>query len=126
MHRPALLRLVLAASSALPLAGAAAAAPGGALGTLPLGDYRCELPGDAEGAAGIAQPAADFTVIHGSSYEVPVGHGVYLLTGERVEFTSGPLRGVVFSRSGRSFLRRLNADGSESALRCVRTPNSGR
>ncbi|MFC3174815.1 hypothetical protein ACFOD9_11185 [Novosphingobium bradum] len=104
----------------------AVAAPGGAIGTLPLGTYHCELPGDAEGAAGVPQPERDFTVIHGSSYAMPAGTGVYLLTGDRVEFTSGPLRGAVFSRSGRSFLREALADGREGALRCVRAPNSGR
>jgi len=68
----------------------------------------------------------DFVVIHGSSYTRGGGRGVYLMTGERVEFTSGPSRGAVYVRSGRSFLRRLSADGSEGALRCVRAPNSGR
>jgi hypothetical protein len=107
-------------------AGEAGAAPGGPLGTLPLGVYNCELPGDAEGAAGVPQPAEGFTIVHGSGYSTATGRGVYLMTGERVEFTSGPLRGVAYSRSGRSFLRRLSADGSEGALRCVRAPNSGR
>ena len=107
----------------------AVAAPGGPLGTLPLGDYRCELPGDAEGVTGVPQPAEDFRVIHGSGYAMghdAPGRGVYLMTGDRVEFTSGPLRGVVYTLSGRSFLRRVLADGSEGPLRCVRVPNSGR
>lgn len=108
------------------LAAPALAAPGGPLGTLPLGNYRCELPGDAEGAAGIPQPDEDFAVVHGSGYAMDQGRGVYLMTGDRVEFTSGPRRGVVYRLSGRSFLRRLLADGSEGALRCVRAPNSGR
>jgi hypothetical protein len=115
-----------ALACALLVASPASAAPGGPLGTLLLGDYRCELPGDAEGAVGVPQPAEDFTVIHGSGYATPTGRGVYLMTGDRVEFTSGPLRGVVYSRTGRSYLRRLSADGSEAALRCVRAPNSGR
>lgn len=114
------------AAGCLALAAPALAAPGGKLGTLPLGTYRCELPGDAEGAAGVAQPGEDFAVVHGSGYEMDRGRGVYLMTGDRVEFTSGPLRGVVYRLSGRSFLRRLLADGSEGALRCVRAPNSGR
>ena len=123
MRRPALTAgcLALALLSAPTLA-----APGGPLGTLPLGNYRCELPGDAEGAAGIPQPAENFAIIHGSGYAMARGRGVYLMTGDRVEVTSGPLRGVVYKLSGRSFLRRLLADGSEGPLRCVRTPNSGR
>ena len=104
----------------------AAAAPGGPLGALPLGNYHCELPGDAEGLAGVRQPGEDFSVIHGSSYRMAEGRGVYLMTGSRVEFTSGPRRGAAFVLSGRSFLRRLAPDGSEGALRCVRAPDSGR
>ena len=108
---------------ALPLlctAGAVSAAPGGPLGTLPLGHYRCELPGDAVGPAGIRQPAADFTVIHASSYRTASGFGVYLLTGDRLTFTSGPLDGVRFHRLSGGFLRRSEADGSDGPLRCVR------
>jgi len=119
-------RAPLLVAAALIGPGPALAAPGGPLGTLPLGKYRCELPGDAEGLAGIAQPAEDFAVIHGSGYTTLAGRGVYLMTGSRVEFTSGPLRGVVYSHSGRAFLRRLSPDGSEGPLRCVRAPNSGR
>ena len=129
---PALIRL-RAASLALPLAllapvlapTPAEAAPGGPLGTLPLGHYHCELPGDAEGAAGVRQPDEDFSVIHGSGYRTAAGRGVYLMTGERVEFTSGPMRGRAYVLTGRSFLKRLAPDGSEGPLRCVRAPNSG-
>lgn len=113
----------LGAGSAL---APASAAPGGPLGTLPLGNYRCELPGDAEGAAGVRQPGDDFSIIFGSGYRTAAGRGIYLMTGERVEFTSGPLRGIAFARSGRSFLRRLSPAGGEAGLRCVRAPNSGR
>ena len=111
---------------ALPGHNAAQAAPGGPLGTLPLGIYRCELPGDAEGTAGVRQPDEDFRVIHGSGYSTARGRGIYLMTGERVEFTSGPLRRRVYELTGRSFLRRLLADGAQGPLRCVRAPNSGR
>lgn len=124
-------QLPTAAALALLAAVPAGAAPGGPLGTLPLGTYRCELPGDAEGAAGVPQPGEDFHVVHGSGYAMANGalagaRGVYLMTGDRVEFTSGPRRGVVFTLSGRSFLRRVSGDGSAGALRCVRAPNSGR
>jgi len=122
---PLIARAGMAAALALS-AAAVEAAPGGPLGTLPLGEYRCELPGDAEGAAGLPQPDEDFTVIHGSGYATAKGRGVYLRTGERVEFTSGPMRGLVYSLSGRAFLRRVAPDGSPAPLRCVRSPNSGR
>lgn len=116
---------LLAGLAAASASAPAQAAPGGPLGTLPLGNYRCELPGDAEGAAGVHQPGDDFSIIFGSGYRTAAGRGIYLMTGDRVEFTSGPLRGMAFSRSGRSFLRRLSADGGEAGLRCVRSPNSG-
>ncbi len=113
-------RLILSALPALVLAASASAAPGGPIGTLPRGPYVCELPGDALGPTGERQPQYDFTVIHGSSYRAGGQRGVYLLTGDRVAFTSGPFDGVRFHRLGDGFLRRIEADGSDGPLRCVR------
>ncbi len=108
--------------SALP----AQAAPGGPLGTLPLGRYVCELPGGANGPVGIHQPAQDFTVTHASSYMVGDSAGTYLVTGDFVQMTSGPQNGTRYHRTTDNFLRKLNPDGSESPLRCVRgVPNNG-
>ncbi len=102
------------------LAGAAIAAPGGPIATLQLGDYVCELPGDATGAAGIRQPQRDFTVLNASSYSASGGRGTYLLTGDQVRMTSGPKKGERFIKLSDNFLRALDAAGNQTALRCVR------
>lgn len=109
----------VAALAAL-LAGPVSAAPGGAIDTLPLGDYVCELPGDATGAAGHRVEEAGFTVVNASSYETARGRGSYLLTGDLVVMTSGPKRGQRFHRLTANFLRLLGPDGSDSAMRCIR------
>ena len=101
-------------------APANARATGGRLGTLPLGDYACELPGSALGAAGERQPADDFSIIHASSYAVREGDGSYLLIGDLVQMTSGPRKGTRYRRISENFLRKLLPDGSEGPLRCVR------
>lgn len=124
MMRPALpFAPVLAISAALLAAVCPAplvAAPGGQLGTLPRGPYVCELPGDATGAVGIAQPAFDFTVTNASTYRTASGKGIYLLTGDRLTFTSGPHDGLTYRRIYSGFLRRTGADGRDSTLRCIK------
>jgi hypothetical protein len=110
----------LAGASLLAAAGPASAVPGGAIGVLPQGDYVCEVPGDPADPASFAGrhvPEADFEVIADSSYRTAAGRGVYLLTGERVAMTSGPLSGRSFHRVGSGFLRVTG--GGDSAMRCV-------
>ena len=99
--------------------GSAGAVPGGEIGTLTKGRYICELPGDATGPAGIHVPEADFTIISASSYRAHGRIGSYLFTGDHVIMTSGTLRGERFRRISESFLRRIEADGSEGRMRCV-------
>jgi hypothetical protein len=101
------------------LAAPALAVPGGEIGTLERGRYVCELPGDALGPRGRHVPAEDFRVVHGSSYRADGKRGTYLLTGDQVVMTSGPRKGARFHRMSDGFLRRQNADGSDSELRCV-------
>lgn len=96
------------------------AAPGGAIGTLQLGSYVCELPGDATGAAGQRVAEHGFTVVNASSYTTTEGRGTYLLTGDVVAMTSGPKRGQRFHRLSQGFLRLIGRDGQDSDLRCVR------
>lgn len=116
----------LLALSALLAANPAPAAPGGRLGTLPIGRYTCELPGSATTVAGIAQPKEDFAVLHASRYEAGGERGIYLLTGDLVQMTSGPRNGARYRRISESFLRKLNPNGTDGALRCVRgVPNNG-
>ena len=67
----------------------------GPIGTLPLGRYLCELPGDAAGPASRPIDKAWFDVTNGSSYRAATGKGTYLLRGGEVVFTRGPMRGAV-------------------------------
>lgn len=109
-----LIALLLTAGTAPALA-----APGGALGTMQLGTYQCELPGDATGPVGIRAPEHDFTIDNGSNYVTASGRGTYLLTGDLLQMTSGPQKGERYRRQSGGFLRRLAADGSEGDLRCI-------
>ncbi len=116
------------------LAGLAACAPaqtirpvpGGEIAVLQKGLKICELPGDATGAAGIRQEAQDFTVRNGSRYSTAEGLGTYLLTGDRVEMTSGPKKGQQFRQLSDNFLRALDATAKETDLRCVRQVQNNR
>ena len=121
-----MLRLAAALSAALLvlIAAPALAAPGGTLGTLPLGRYECETGGDALGPVGVRQPARDFAVTRGSSYRTEAGKGIYLLTGDRMIFTSGPLEGQTFRQVRENFLRELGPGDALGELRCVRRPGS--
>lgn len=101
------------------LATPALAVPGGEIGSLQLGRYTCELPGDALGPRGEVRPAEDFAIIFGSRYEAKGTRGTYLLTGDQVVFTSGPRKGERYHRITQAFLRRQNADGTDGDLRCV-------
>jgi len=100
--------------------GEVRAVPGGSIDTLRSGEFRCELPGDASGPVGHATPAEDFAVINANSYRTARGRGSYLLTGNRLTFTSGPKRGQSFRRISGNFLRKLAASGGDARLRCVR------
>ena len=105
---------------ALLLAGPVTAAPGGDMETLPIGDYVCELPGDATGPAGLHVPAEDFTVVTASSYRSGGAMGSYLLAGDQLTMTSGPLRGKRYNRQSDGFVRKLDDHGNPGDLRCVR------
>lgn len=99
---------------------AALAAPGGPIDRLPLGDYVCELPGDATGPAGIRVPEQSFSVLNASTYTTSRGRGTYLLTGNLLVMTSGPKRGQRFRRLSQNFLREIGPDGQSGPMRCVR------
>ncbi|WP_137679354.1 elongation factor P [Aurantiacibacter suaedae] len=114
MHRTF---ITLALASAM-LAGPALAQNG--IGTMERGTYVCELPGDVRGAAGIAQPEANFTIISASRYSSPQGGGTYLRRGDVVRMTSGPRHGDAYRMISRNFLRLLDDDGTPGKLRCIR------
>jgi hypothetical protein len=83
------------------------------------GHYWCETPGDALGKAGIHHPE-DFSILHASIYGSGDVTGIYLLTGDVIRFTSGPRKGDRFRRVSENFLRKLDKDGKDTNLRCVR------
>ncbi|WP_260923625.1 hypothetical protein [Novosphingobium sp. 9] len=105
--------------SAIASKGTPPPVPGGPLHTLPLGHYECEMPGDATGAVGKPMNSFDFQVVIGSSYKAQGVRGSYLYTGEKVVMTGGVLKGLAFHRISNGFLRKLNANGSDSDMRCV-------
>jgi len=121
----AMTRFILAMGLLL-TAGPLHARQGDAIGTLSTGRYICELPGNALGQAGLRQPDADFSVISASSYITEAGSGSYLLIGDILTMTSGPRRGERFHRISDGFLRRIGDDGTDSALRCIRSNRNNR
>lgn len=102
----------------LAIAVAAPALGQGKIGTLSRGTYACELPGDAAGAIGLAQPDASLTIKSASRYDSPQGSGTYLRRGDRVTLTSGPRRGESYAVISERFLRRIEA-GEPGPLRCI-------
>lgn len=94
--------------------------------TLPLGGYWCELPGDAMGATGHRVVAEDFAIVHSSTYASGGKQGSYLLTSNIIEMTSGPKAGEKFHRISDNFLRKLDPDGTDGELRCIRMVTNNR
>lgn len=95
--------------------------PGGLIATLPMGTYTCELAGDAGGLAG--KPVADhaFRVVNASSYKAGGFRGSYLYTGDIVTMTGGKLRGLKLHRVSSNMLRKIEPNGADGEMRCVRT-----
>ena len=119
-------RQAQAAALALLLAAPLAAAPGGDIATMPLGDYICELPGDATGPAGYRVSGEDFAVVTASSYRAGEALGSYLLVGDQLTMTGGPHQGKRYKRQSGGFVRKLDEQGRPGALRCVlRKRNNG-
>jgi hypothetical protein len=100
---------------------AAPALAQGPVGTAERGSYACELPGDASGAAGVAQPEQNFRIASASRYQSAQGEGTYLRQGRTIRFTGGPRKGEAYRLESEDFLRRLGPDGQATRLRCVRT-----
>ena len=103
------------------LAPPVAAGEDGPLGTLPQGRYTCALPGDALGEAVLPLPEKTFHIDNGSTYRTAQGSGTYLLTGDTVRFTRGPMKGMQFERTGHGSLRQLDEQGRPGRERCVRS-----
>lgn len=107
------------------LAVPALAVPGGKLSTLERGTWVCEMPGDAATARGVPVPEAGFEITRSSNYRTPAGRGTYLRTGDQVTLTSGPRKGESYSLENEHFLRKLDADGKETGLRCIKLGAAG-
>lgn len=107
--------------ASLSAADRAPAAGGGTLTTLPVGRYQCSLPGDAGGAAWIPIEERAFSIKNASRYIRSDGEGTYLLAGDRLVFTRGPMKDEQYRRVGTNTLRALKPDGSFGSIRCVRT-----
>ena len=110
---PALLLLCLAAEPSH-------ATPGGELGTVKLGKWFCELPGDAAAPA-VPVPAESFTTVPDSTYIAGDGvAGSYLLLGDVLVMTTGALSGHRFHLETAATVRRIDAQGKDLPVRCVR------
>ena len=116
---PLLRRPCLGFASLIVGATAATAAPGGRMSVMPLGIYSCGVPGDALGSVRQVDESQGFHVIVGSSYAVGEETGNYLLTGDRLQMSNGPMKGRTFSRESASRLREI-VDGQESETFCIR------
>ena len=111
----------LLASASVLVCAPVFAQPGGPLNTLPVGRYQCSLPGDAGGAAWIPIEDKRFSIKNASRYLSPEGSGTYLMAGDELVFTRGPLKDERYKRMGTTILRKKNKDGTLSRIRCVRT-----
>lgn len=120
-----IIRILTATAACLCLCAPVLAAPGGKLGTLPIGEYRCALPGDAAGQAWIPLEDRHFTIGNSSTYRTPNGSGTYLLTGKRVTFTRGPMAGMKFDRISSATLLWIDENDQVSRIRCVRGGAAG-
>ena len=103
------------------LLAAAPLAATGPVKTAERGTYSCELPGSADGPAGVRVPEKDFRIRSASRYKSAQGNGVYLRKGDIIRFTSGPRSGEAYEVVGDNFLRALGPDGKPGRLRCIRT-----
>mgnify|MGYP000701776434 CR=1 FL=1 len=101
------------------LALASPALAQGQVGTVPRGQYICELPGDASGNVGIEQSEENFRITSGSRYVTAEGEGTYLRRGDRVTMTSGPRNGTTYAVMADGFLRKIE-NGEPGRLRCIR------
>lgn len=116
--------LALIGLALLTQGGAALAVESSRIGTLDRGSYSCELPGDAASQRGVPVPEEDFNIINGSSYSADGASGIYLRTGDSVTMTSGPRKGNRYELKNKRFLRKLDANGKPTGLRCIRLGGS--
>lgn len=120
-----IIRTAIIAACGLSLLGADTAHAGARdrIGTLPQGRYECGLPGDATSQAWVVDPAYNFTIASASRYDTARGMGTYLLTGQDVIFTRGPMKDMRLRRQPSGLLQQIDDDGTPGRLRCQRVGN---
>ncbi len=99
---------------------AASLPPGGALRTMPHGNYQCALPGDAGSAPFVVVEEQNFRISTASRYQTGEGSGTYIMRGRELLFTRGPRKGEQFRQIGDNQLRKLDAAGEDTDLLCTR------
>lgn len=92
----------------------------GDLGTLEHGRYTCATPGVATGPTVNAIPSLSFLIVGGSSYSTEKGDGTYLLAGDTLTFTRGPLKDLKFERDKIGLWREIDKSGAKGDVRCSR------
>lgn len=90
------------------------------IGTLPQGRYECGMPGDATGQAWVVDPRYNFSIASASRYETAQGMGTYLLIGQDVIFTRGPMKDMRLRRQPSGLLQQTDENGTPGRLRCNR------
>ena len=109
--------LMALAATLVPTAGSAAARD---IGVLPQGRYQCALPGDAQGRAYVPVPDLSFRITSASRYVHKSGKGIYLLEGDTLVFTRGPLKDMRLRRVSGGLLQQVKSDGTLGRVRCNR------
>lgn len=116
MRRPMIKHTLVLLTLACPSAALSASD----LAVLPQGRYGCWTAGSATGPARIDDPAYRFTIVRGSSYASAGGGGTYLLAGDLLVFTRGPLKDLRLRRNRDGYWQRIARDGKPGALKCSR------
>ena len=107
--------LMALAATLVPIGGSVAARD---IGVLPQGRYQCALPGDAQGRAYVPVPDLSFRITSASRYVHISGKGIYLLEGDTLVFTRGPLKDMRLRRVPGGLLRQVKSDGTLGRVRC--------
>lgn len=90
------------------------------IGVLPQGMYQCSLPGDAAARPWVPVPDLSFRISSASRYNHDAGKGVYLLEGDTLVFTRGPLKDMRLRRTDAGLLQQVKSDGTLGRVRCHR------
>ena len=117
MERARAMNKLLLCAAFLSLTASAQAAD--QLSVMERGNYACGVPGDAAGAAWVRKPGYNFSIETASQYATAKGSGTYLLTGNTLLFTRGPLKDMRFTLGNDKVLRKSGGEG-DPRLFCSR------